>query len=107
LLLLKNIHEFTNGPTLLTNKQKKLLERQEKIGCKILKIEQPVKCLAERRTDRCIEKYKKIEDERNSILCDHMCAKLPRTGKYCLFRPTTERLKNTFFYKTPYIINNT
>ena len=87
-------------------KDKTLLERQQRLACKMLHVnETSLSTLEERRISSCIAKYNKLENSEQSILCQFICSRLPRSGKYQLKYVSTDRCKNSFFYYTPIAIN--
>ena len=91
----------------LTSAQRKKLQRQEQIVSRIIgkKLERE-KTLHERRLKKCIQKYRQLESKPDSVLHKFICKKLHHTGKYRLHKMKTERLKKSFFYSTPIVINS-
>ena len=94
----------------LSSAQKETLQKQDNFAKKMLGIRNlGILCgnLEERRVTKCVKRYQELENNNsNSILNDFICTRLPRTGHYRTLRATTERCKNSFFFRTPILINS-
>ena len=90
----------------LTKEQQAKLERQEKIATRMMGIRLTEgQNLRERHEKTCLEKYAKIEKSEQSILQTFICQRLQRSGQYRLHKVTTSRFQNSFFVKTPALLN--
>ena len=57
--------------------------------------------------DRCIQKYKKIEEcKQQNALKQFICEKMYYSGRYRLPNIRTARFKKSFFVETPIVINS-
>ena len=91
----------------VNTEEKTLLERQQKIACRIMQIDrEQLPSLEKRRVTTCLEKYKRLENCNSHILNEFICDKLEMTGYYRLKNVKTERCKRSFFYYTPIAANN-
>ena len=89
----------------LNVKQKKKLQRQENFALKMLGIKLNY-TLDQRRVEKCCNKYNQIESQSSNVLFNFISQKLPRSGHYRVPKCNTERCKNSFFFKTPVLLNS-